>query len=73
MHFIRGSIRADTLCPNVRCSGAHHFSGVHNSVERLTSVPKTPQYPPLLIRIHYPVSTYSQNDHSAVLPLDLAI
>jgi hypothetical protein len=51
MHFIRGNIRADTLCANAQRSGTHHFSGVRKSVERLTSVPRTPQYPPLLIRI----------------------
>jgi hypothetical protein len=66
MHFIMGSIRADTLCANAQGSGTQHFSGVHSSVERLTSVPGTPLYPPLLIRIHSPVSPYSHNQHSAV-------
>jgi hypothetical protein len=30
-----------------------HFSGVHNSIERVSSLPR-PQYPPLLIRIGLP-------------------
>jgi hypothetical protein len=52
MHFIRGSIRADTLCANAQGSGTQHFSDVHSSVERLASVPRTRLYPPLLVRIH---------------------
>jgi hypothetical protein len=46
MHFIRGSIRVDALYANAHGSGMQHFPG-----ERLTSVPRTPLYHPLLIRI----------------------
>jgi hypothetical protein len=58
MHFIRSSIRAETLCANVQRSGTHHFS-VRKSVVRFTSVARTPRYPTLLIRIQSPVALAS--------------
>jgi len=60
MHPVKGSICADGLCANAQGSGTQHFFGVHSSVERLASVPRTPLYSPLLIRSGLPSLTFIQ-------------
>jgi hypothetical protein len=67
MHSGKGSICG--LYANLPGSGTQHFSGVHNSIERVPSLPR-PQYPPLLIRIGLPalgLSQYSALGSSSLL------